>query len=612
MPSIRSSGFAQRVRLARVFALLGLAAMPFADAAEPALERLVPPEAALVVTVRDLPGLRARLGASPWARIWADREIARLLDAPDAGPGLAGLMGKLRTASGPGSDEWLSLVSGDALLVVPASSLALAPGQARGAFLLALEIGDNEARLRELIAPRFPGLVDEHEGVTLFPFPGGGAASGTFFALHRGRLFLGSERGLVTAALDALAAGGLSESLADSARHRAVLDRSGARPDFAAHLDLRVVYSAMFAALEAARDPAQPRNLLSVEPADMLRALGLDALDLLSVTTSVAADGAGETDLALGYSEARGLVKLLAVREGPVARPDWVPATWQRVSSFNFSAEDFFAELERILDRANPVSAGVTAGEMRSLERKLRIDLRRDLIANLGPAVLTATVPPVRAPAEHAAEEGTPAAVPAREEMERFWAIGLADPAAVENALDALRRRFLKSSPGALGSFETREFLDRKVHVLSGPRFGEKGLAYAIADGWLLVSVGSSAPVEAVLQAMARPDAAASSFWAREDVRVALDSAPEAAFGVQVLDLPAMVASFAASLAKVRNPEAGGTPGSVDAALLPAVQVWSRHLLPLLVYGEREENRLRLRIATRPKVSDVSPEGSGP
>lgn len=588
-----------------------------ARAAEPALDRLVPADAVLVFALEDLPGLRERAARSAFGRAWADPDVARFVAPLRSHPEYLKLVERVKAETGHTSKELLAFATGDVLLTVPLSSLKFSRAESEGDVLLALEVGDNEAKIRELVSKPSEASdqgrarvesVEDYNGVSIHlsapaasepaapadpaaaaPTPEPSPGKTFAWALHQGRWFLATDRTLVVGALDALASGGLPRPLAEAETYRAVVDRAGGRPDYVFLADFQSVYPAMASGLEAGRNPASPPNPLGIEPANILRALGVDALDVLSATGAVLPDGSTRGDLVLSYREARGLVNLLAYRDGPVARPDWVPASWINVSSQNFSVPDLYTELQSMLDRLSPVLAGMANGQIKAFERQLKIDFARDLIGNLGPSVLSGITPPAGSSAVNP---------PPYDEMEQFFAVSLADAGAFERALEALKARFLP--PGAAGPLQTREYLGRKLHVFTPPAgspANAKGFAYAIADGWLMVSLGSAAPLESALQGLHKPDPAAS-FWARADVRAALADAPSGAFSIQFADLRPLFASLCALAVKMqaaREPEAAPF---VDAAALPSTEVFARHLSYVVTHGERRPGALVVETST--------------
>ena len=367
-----------------------------------------------------------------------------------------------------------------------------------------------------------------------------------------------------------------------------MLDRAGGRPDYAFFADIQSVYPAIVAGIEASRDPAGQPNPMGIEPVNILKAFGLDVLGVVSSTGSIAADGSSASDVALTYGESRGVINLLAYRDGPVARPDWVPASWINVSSQNFSIPDLYAELEQILDRISPMVAGMAMGQIKAFDRQLNIDIKRDLIGNFGPSLLSGIALPAGSSASNP---------PPYDEMEQFFAVSLADAAAFERAIDAIKGRFLPADGGPL---QKREYLGRTLYVFTPPQgapASAKGLAYAITDGWLLVSVGSASPLEAVLQRMNKPDAT-TSFWARADVRAALEPAPASAFSVQFADLPSLFSSLAALAVKAQAERDDDEAKLVDASAVPSTETFAKYLSHVMTLGERKADGIYLKSTT--------------
>ena len=607
-----------RFRTASILSLaLGFSGLtPALHAAEPALDRLVPADAALVFAVEDVPALRTRFSASPFGRLWADPDVEKFLAPLFSNPGYRELIENVKTETGYTPEQLLDFAGGDILLSVPLSSMKAARPKFDADFLLAMELGENDAKLRELIEQQqakqkdagsstFAETTEDYNGATLHivtpaapkPAADDAAAASTdavsaepsfVWTIHKGRLFSASSRTLVTGALDALVSGGLAESLASAPRYRAVLDRAGGHPDYVFFADIESVYPVALAGLEASANPGEGAGFMGMEPAGLLKAFGLDTLGVFSATGSIASDGALTSDMALTHGEPRGLVKLFAYRDGPVPRPDWVPAAWLNVSSQNFSIPDLYAELEQMLDRISPMMAGMVAGQIKGFDRQLNIDTKRDLIGNFGPGIISGLALPSGASAS------TP---PSYDEMENFFAVSLADPAAFERAIDAIKGRFLPAEGGPL---QKREYLGRTLYVFTPPEAASaetKAIAYAIADGWLLVSVGSASPVEAVLQRMEKP-AAATSFWARSEVRSALEPVPTAAFSVQFDELPPMLSALCAFAVKAQAARDEDDAPLVDASAVPSAAVFAKYLSHIVTHGERKSDGLYFKSVT--------------
>ncbi len=571
--------------------LLALAAAvcPGLRAAEPALTRLVPADAALVVELRDLPAFRLAFPETAAGRAWADPEIARFFAPLLRHPGLAEFVAKVKAETGHTPAELLAFATGDVLLTVPVASLQLQGEARRVDALLALEVGDNESKIAELLAVQRKqdsatgtATTEDYNGVTLHlvtPAPDAAVsvnpaepAKPFVWALHQGRWFIASERALVTATLDALAAGGHSQPLAASADYQQVLERAGGRADLLAFFNWKAVYPAVLAAVEASRDPKQPANPLGIEPVALLSALGLDAIESVSFSTGTIND-VSRVDAAWTFSEARGVLNLLAWRDGPVARPDWVPAAWFNVSSQNFSLPAAYEELERLLDRISPMLAGLAQGQVKTYERQLRIDLKRDLLGNLGESFIGGYALPPEANAD------TP---PPHDQLDQFVGVSLADAASFERAIETIKAKYLP--PGDASPLRKRDYLGRVLHTFAPPA-GGRGGTYAIADGWLLLGVGSPGTVESVLQLMNTPNSDAA-FWQRKDVRDAMESVPAGAFSVQHTELAPLMASVVASLVQAQEAQEEDNR-FVDPSAKPTREQLARYFKHTVSHGTR-------------------------
>ncbi|MBC8008974.1 MAG: hypothetical protein H7067_02620 [Burkholderiales bacterium] len=578
--------------------LAAFASASFASAAEPALTRLVPADTAIVVALRDLPALRARFPESASGRAWADPEIARFFAPLSGHPEIAEMIEKVKAETGHTPAELFALATGDVLLTVPAGSLRFSGDNPGADVFLALEIGENEAKITELVAAARAkdasagtASTEDYNGATIHTFtpaspaatpPGADAVSAPaeplVWSLHQGRWFLSTDRALVTAALDALAAGGLPESLATSSDYQKVLDRAGGGADVLAFLNWKAVYPALISAIEAARDPKEAPNPFGMEPVNIMKALGLDAIESFSVSAGTVGD-LDRVDAALTYTEARGVVNLLAYRDGPVARPDWVPAAWFNVSSQNFSVPEAYAELERILDRVSPMVAGMAQGQLKTFERQLGLDLKRDLIGNLGESFISGYALPAGADADNP---------PAHDQLDQFIGISLADAASFERSLETIKAKYLP--PGDASPIKTRDYLGRKLHTFETAP-GARGASYAITDGWLLLGIGSPASVESVVQLLNAPNPTAS-FWQRADVREALLSAPTGAFSIQHTELAPLLASLASTLVKVQEDQDDEEGRLVDPEAKPTREQLARYFKHSVSHGTRTSEGL--------------------
>jgi len=262
---------------------------------------------------------------------------------------------------------------------------------------------------------------------------------------------------------------------------------------------------------------------------------------------------------------------LIAYQPGPAPQPDWVPAKWPSVSTAKFSLPKAYAGLEEIVEAISPVLSSMAQGQIRAFNKKLSVDLVRDLIGSFGEDLVTAyALPPGL----------EPGFVPAWTEMDQLVALSLINEPAFIKSIDALK---VLAGPAAAQMFTERDYLGSKLYTLNVPS-GEgpkqaRGFSYAIANRTLLVGIGSAATVENALQGMASPQ---DSYWQRADVKAALADVPADAVGLQVQDLGLMMQSLVETAVQLQGQLNANKPESeqtiyVDTEARPDNDVIARY-----------------------------------
>jgi len=294
-------------------------------------------------------------------------------------------------------------------------------------------------------------------------------------------------------------------------------------------------------------------NLMGIDPESLLGALGLDALGEVYYAVRVGPKDS-RMDFGLTYTEERGLLKLMAYQPGPVPQPDWIPAKWPVVSIGRFSVPQAYAALEQLLDAISPMLSGMAQGQITALNRKLGIDLKRDLIGSLGDQLVSAYALPSGLDAGQA---------PPWDQMDQLIALSLDNVDAFTQAIDALKQ--MAGGPAADQLFTKRDYLGQTIYTINThTQPGAKpvrGFSYAIANRTLLVGVGSSAPVENALQGMRDGQGA---FWKRDDIKAALAGMPAEAAAIQFTDMRVVISSLLEMAVRMADtadaPDAPGKP----------------------------------------------------
>ena len=553
------------------------------------LVNLVDEQTLLALTVSDTPALVRGWDSSPVATTWSDPQVVKFLAPLRAQLQVDTWEADTQAATGMGLSELFALVDGEILIALPAFDFSHFDAKNLPPFLVVLEVGKHADKIQKLLADAAEkGAIQEQTetfaGVTVHVRPltaahdSAAATSAeatvprTFaWALVDGVWLLSPAKEQVFAAIDALHQGGVSASLGASERFLRTRQRVGATQALA-YLNLPAIYPRVQEAVAAAkaRGGAKP-NPLGLDPEAVLKALGLDVLGECYAALRLEPTQA-RVDAGLAYSEERGLVRLLAYQPGPTSQPDWVPAKWSNLSTARFSVPKAYAGLESIVNAVSPVLFGMAQGQLRSFDKKLGIDLRRDLIGSLGDDVVTAyALPPGL----------EPESVPEWTRMDQLIAVSLSNEAAFLRSVNALKAL---AGPAADQLFTSRDYLGTTLYTLNVPTApatgsAARGFSYAIAQSTLLVGIGSPATVESALQGMATGP---GGFWQRADVKAALAELPADAVSLQVQDLRVLLASLAESAVvyqKTLNDQKSDSPKPtyVDVDARPDAAVWARH-----------------------------------
>lgn len=583
----------------------------------PRLEDVLPAGAPLVFLVEDAPGLKGKWEVTPFGRTWADAGVQKFfapaLDRfregfeegaaknPDAKEGMdllkevpALFQGQVAiylsddlswTSQGGRPPQAMEIpepgMEGEEPPAKPVGDAEAEEeeeepeaAQPRGVLLAELKdkAGDwakLNGRAMELEQKRAAAkgeelreVTEEFQGETLHvreKIRKGKTREASTWAVVDGFLVMGEPKAEVQKAIAALKKGAAESPLSASATFQKVRRRCP-KTDVLLYANLEP-----WMAL-AKKAMAEEANPMMGDPEAMAKALGLDVLQgaFLSATFEASAS---EMDLGILYSENRGVVRLLAFQEGAATRPAFLPEDAVQFSSSRFSVKALWDAVMDVLQACSPMLGAMAQNGLDQFTKQNGVDLRKDLVGNLGDEFLGASVL-VR-------EAGKPVDLASDDQL---FALSLADTKSFDTALDTAVRSMARlpagAEPGeAAEMFETRDYLGHTIHVLkqpipAGPQGGEKHLQYAVADRWLLVSLGKGGALEAALAALAKPG---KSVWERAEVKEALETLPAGASGLGYSDLGVLVGGLfeQAASAQLAMAMMGGAEGFCDPTAKP-------------------------------------------
>ena len=293
------------------------------------------------------------------------------------------------------------------------------------------------------------------------------------YAVFDGALvFSLSEQGL-RSAIDRVKKG--AKSLADSPRH-AALEKSAKESDFVSYFDLStIIKSAMNMA-------AKEGGVAAGQTLTALRAIGVNKLDLLYLTADLS-KGRSDFEFGLTFHDNPAFIKVIAM-DGPGMVPNFLPPDADSGGHGTFYFDRALAAIESIMKDAVPAMGDLIATQLDELKKQTGVDIRKEIIANIGPDIFSATQPFDGKPSDD--EEDTEPTV---------LGLKIKDRKALELAVTTLIN---KSAPDA-ALFEKREYQGVTIH-----NFKEAPVGYLFTDDWLVISMGPQTLLEKVITRMAK------------------------------------------------------------------------------------------------------------
>lgn len=592
--------------------LLVATAAGFACTVEAArsLTRYVPETAPVVLMLRDLQVLRSSAEHSPLYLTWNDPQVQRYVEPLRRKIDWDEIVEKMKSETGYTPEDLWGMVEGDVVFSLTDLQFLSDPSlEGEAKMIFAADFGDNGGKIQGLMAKAFEQMRKEDEQAVqeekygedvIFSIRSksqesseedGGAAEtpedvaaaeaeeeekapSTFYvSLRDGVLAVSPSRPAVIELLDALEKGGVESPLERSTRLVQMRERAP-NDNFLFLVHFPAIFPAVQEQIAARGGQSNP---MGVSPAAVLPALGVDAWGDLYLAGSVS-ERETVTYYGMTYSDTRGLTKMFGLGEGAFPRPAWVPAQWKTVSSFRFSVKTMFGALEETLRAVSPVIEGMAQGYLTQFNQQLGIDIKRDLFGSFGDEFIQAQFLPENAAAA--------AAVTATLQVDQLWAFSLDNAPALTRAIEALKAQ---QGPTVDRVLAKRDYLGQTLYTYTPPVSPTEtkpgasqpvGFSYAITDRYLLVSIGSAAPIEGALQSMQREG---ESFWDRADVKEAIAQVPEGANAFAYQDSAAaayMMFAMMASFPGETVVDDSGVPRTeklVNSAEMPSYELLSKY-----------------------------------
>lgn len=341
------------------------------------------------------------------------------------------------------------------------------------------------------------------------------------YAVHDKMFLFASGQDQVEEMIDRMKSGGEAGSLAASAYYKRDHDCTGKSLTVASlHLEPLLAM-----AKDAIRKQAGAgKSDGGVNWLKVFTVLGADKLQSAVVSISAAPE---TIDFAgfLTYSEKPGLLAALAL-PGSGAAPAFLPKGLQSAGYQQIDFGKTFENIEKLAGEIDPRASEGIAMALSMAQQKVGVDLRKDIINQLGPDVWLASLAKKGDETKKSSDNGGGG--------RRAFGIGalemlfmggggdvvgirLRDPKVFELALKTIFNKVAQEK----GLFETREYQGFTINNVKGLP-AESPVAWLIAQDWLILSVGPQGLLEQILARLGK--SGDDGYFAQKNIARHLDA----------------------------------------------------------------------------------------
>lgn len=548
--------------------LAGLSAFVWAG---PAVNLLLEDRVLGYVDVPNVPALKAKAETAPFAKMWQDEKLQKFIAPALARLDIPKLEERLKERTGQGLAAWAGMLKGEVLLAM------VAPAQGQPDVVLLLDVGDNDAKIPELLSKAFTpdetekrklemeeeevGGVTLHEYIVVTP-PAEGAdgepsRESSFWFAKEGVFVLSGNRDVAVEIAGALTRGSAVSPLGRSENFLRELAAAGS-DSVRVVVDFNRVEPVLTAYATAAQagKPTPP----AMAPDAIINSLGIRELNTLSFSLRFE-EQAMTTRFSLDWREEKGLLRLLAFKPGPVVLPAFVPQRWVAVTAAKYSLPDVFTAIKESVRAHDQNAAAMLTGAIASANLKMGFDIERDLFGSLGDDVLVARAP----------RPGIPLEKLTAFDIDEFIAITLTNPKAITTVLDSVLQQI---DPQNRGAVLRREYLGANIATLpiapdelSRPR----SVSVCVWRNQLFLSIGTPAAVEAAIKTGTEGE---STLWQKPEVKAAFDRIPSQSVAFSFQDNRAAIAMILGTFVKMVEsaPVKEGEQPLLDVSSQPSVE----------------------------------------
>ena len=249
-----------------------------------------------------------------------------------------------------------------------------------------------------------------------------------------------------------------------------------------------------------------PENPMKLTTKALLDGISFDSLETIALSMDVTEDG-GSFETAMYLRDREGIWKLLNLYKEHAALPSFVPGNVFTASYSGFDLGQLWPTIENIFLNISPLMKGMMDFQIQVLEKTHNINIRKDLLGNLGDQFCTFSKP-LKFDSDKSFEE----AMAGRE----IYAVSLRNSEQFDRNLQQVLQSMLKDK------LKTRSHKGTDIHYVE--YIEESYISYAVTTQWLIVCIGNPSDINQVINQILEPPT--DSLWSKTEVAAVLRDAP--------------------------------------------------------------------------------------
>ena len=258
--------------------------------------------------------------------------------------------------------------------------------------------------------------------------------------------------------------------------------------------------------LKTNEDTQFPENPMKLTTKALLDGLSIDSMQTVALSTDITEEGAVLQSY-LQMKNQDGIWRLLSLYKEHAALPPFIPENVLTASYVGYDFGQLWNTIDSILLNISPLVKGMMDFQIQVLENTHKINIRQDLLGNLGDQFVTFTRPMIFGGDKPLEEQMT---------GRDIYAVSLKNSELIERGLQQIIKTMFPNK------MKTRAHKGVDIHYTNF--LGESFFSYAITNQWLIISVGNPSDINQVLGHMSNPPA--NNLWTIPEVATAIREAP--------------------------------------------------------------------------------------